>query len=98
MSKRVRIKLNRAAVRALMKSPEMREILAEQAQAIAGRCGDGYETRVGTAETRAIATVYLPTLRPAAITTKTTHWRGRCDDRANRQGFFNRPPWCAHQD
>ena len=49
MSKRVRIKLNRAAVR---------EILAEQAQAIAGRCGDGYETRVGTAETRAIATVY----------------------------------------
>ena len=55
MSKRVRIKLNRAAVRALMKSPEMREILAEQAQAIAGRCGDGY---VGTAETRAIATVY----------------------------------------
>ena len=31
MSKRVRIKLNRAAVRALMKSPEMREILAEQA-------------------------------------------------------------------
>ena len=27
MSKRVRIKLNRAAVRALMKSPEMREIL-----------------------------------------------------------------------
>ena len=39
MSKRVRIKLNRAAVRALMKSPEMREILAEQAQAIAGRCG-----------------------------------------------------------
>ena len=33
MSKRVRIKLNRAAVRALMKSPEMREILAEQAQA-----------------------------------------------------------------
>lgn len=40
MSKRVRIKLNRAAVRALMKSPEMREILAEQAQAIAGRCGD----------------------------------------------------------
>lgn len=58
MSKGVRIKLNRAAVRALMKSPEMREILAEQAQAIAGRCGDGYETRVGTAETRAIATVY----------------------------------------
>ena len=51
MSKGVRIKLNRAAVRALMKSPEMREILAEQAQAIAGRCGDGYETR-------AIATVY----------------------------------------
>ena len=45
MSKRVRIKLNRAAVRALMKSPEMREILAEQAQAIAGRCGDGYAAR-----------------------------------------------------
>ena len=53
-----KVKVNRAAVRALMKSPEMREILAEQAQAIAGRCGDGYETRVGTAETRAIATVY----------------------------------------
>lgn len=30
----------------------------QEAQAIAGRCGDGYETRVGTAETRAIATVY----------------------------------------
>lgn len=43
MAKRVKIKLNRAGVRALLRSDEMRQICAEQAQDIAKRCGSGYE-------------------------------------------------------
>lgn len=61
MSKLVRFKLDRAGVRALLKSGAMQDVLAEQADAVAGRCGGGYETRSGMASTRALATVYPAT-------------------------------------
>ena len=60
MSK-VRIKLNSAGVRALLKSAEMQEMLDEQAKAAAERCGSGYESRVGVAKKRAVADIYPAT-------------------------------------
>lgn len=61
MNNTVKIKLNRAGVRKLLKSKEMQGVLAERAAEIAARCGDGYETRGGMAQTRALATVYPST-------------------------------------
>ena len=58
MSKRVRIKLNRAAVRALMKSPKCGRYWPSRPRRLPGGAATATETRVGTAETRAIATVY----------------------------------------
>lgn len=54
MSK-VKIDLNRAGVRALMRSPEMQAVLKDRADSVKDRCGDGYESYV--AQTRAVAVV-----------------------------------------
>ena len=54
MSK-VKIELNRAGVRALMRSPEMQAVLKARADTVKDRCGDGYESYV--APTRAVAVV-----------------------------------------
>ena len=55
MSKsKVRIKLNRAGVRELMRSPEMQAILMEQAEKIARES----ETEAYVAQTRAVVKVY----------------------------------------
>ena len=54
MSK-VKIDLNRAGVRALMRSPEMQAVLKDRADTVKDRCGDGYESYV--AQTRAVAVV-----------------------------------------
>ena len=53
---KVRIKLHSTGVRALLKGAEMQDILKEQAAAVAARCGDGYESRVGVAKKRTVAT------------------------------------------
>ena len=58
---KVRIKLHSAGVRALLKGAEMQDILNEQAAAVAARCGDGYESRVGVAKKRAVADIYPAT-------------------------------------
>lgn len=50
--------LNRAAVAALMKSPEMQAILTEKASAIRSRVGDGYRQDVFVGKNRANAMVY----------------------------------------
>lgn len=42
MSKKVTVKLNRAGVRELLKSPEIAEACKAQADAVADRAGDGY--------------------------------------------------------
>lgn len=54
MSK-VRFELDRAGVRALMRSPEMQAVLKARADTVKNRCGDGYEAYV--AQTRAVAVV-----------------------------------------
>lgn len=54
MSK-VRIELNSAGVRAMLRSPEMQQLLKERADTVKGRCGDGYDAYV--AQTRAVAVV-----------------------------------------
>lgn len=54
MSK-VKIELNRAGVRALMRSPEMQAVLKDRADTVKDRCGDGYESYV--APTRTVAVV-----------------------------------------
>lgn len=65
MSK-VRFELDRAGVRALMRSPEMQAVLKARADTVKDRCGDGYEAYV--AQTRAVAVVETAT-RQAAPTT-----------------------------
>lgn len=72
---KVRIKLHSTGVRALLKGAEMQDILKEQAAAVAARCGDGYESRVGVAKSAPWRTSTPPQRMPAATTTKTTHWR-----------------------
>lgn len=61
MAKIVKIKLNRAGVRRLLRSNEMKAICSEHAAEIAARCGEGYATDAVTMPTRAIATVYPKT-------------------------------------
>lgn len=61
MTKVVKFKLNLAGVRKLLKGSEMQSLLAARAGEIAQRCGSGYESRTGMAETRALATVYPST-------------------------------------
>ena len=55
---KVKIKLNSAGVRRLLKSKEMQAICTEHAEEIAARCGAGYAVDSMQKETRAIATVY----------------------------------------
>lgn len=54
MSK-VKIELNSAGVRALLRSPEMQQTLKARADTVKDRCGDGYEAYI--AQTRAVAVV-----------------------------------------
>lgn len=56
MSK-VKIELNRAGVRALLRSDEMAALLRKKADAAAARCGDGYEAGSYLMPTRAVARV-----------------------------------------
>lgn len=61
MGKKVKVELNRAGVREMLKSAEMDAIVYEHAQAIQGRCGGGYGAISMTASTRCIALVYPET-------------------------------------
>lgn len=58
MSKTFRFELNRAGVRALLKSSEMQDILADVASTIRGRAGEGYEQDVHVGKNRANAMVW----------------------------------------
>lgn len=53
----VKIKLNRAGVRKLMKSPEMKTALNQIAYAAKNRLGDGYEASFFTGKNRAVSQV-----------------------------------------
>lgn len=58
MSSGVRIVLNKAGVRELLRSPEMKAICEEHAVAIRNRCGDGYESDSYTGRNRVNAKVW----------------------------------------
>lgn len=60
MSK-VRIVLNSAGVRALLKSGEMEALLQSQAAAIAAKCGEGYASDTKQMSSRVIASAYTET-------------------------------------
>ena len=68
MSK-LRVELNSAGVRALMRSPEMQAVLKARADTVKNRCGDGYEAYV--AATRAVAVVETAT--PQAVDDNSAH-------------------------
>lgn len=58
---KVHIELNQKGLRELLKSPEMKAICTEHAQAIAGRAGDGYEVSPYTGKRRVNASVFAAT-------------------------------------
>ena len=60
MSK-VRIELNSAGVRELLRSQPIADVLAEHAAAIAGRCGEGYAHDTHMTPGRVVASVYTET-------------------------------------
>lgn len=57
----VRVELNSAGVRSMLKSPEMKLICEKYANKAVGRLGEGYSSSSRTMETRAIASVYAET-------------------------------------
>lgn len=64
MSK-VRVELNSAGIRELLRSEEMQAVLEEQAEKIAGRCGTGYSHDTYLTGGRAVASAFAET--PEAI-------------------------------
>jgi len=58
MSNKVEIVLNSAGIRELLKSAEIEAVCKEQAEAVAGRAGDGYtvDTYVGKTRVNAMVT------------------------------------------
>ena len=54
----VRVEINDAELRNILKSGEMQSLCAEQASKIAGRAGAGYATRSHQTATRVIFNVY----------------------------------------
>lgn len=50
---KVYVKLNRSAVREMLRSEEMQTVLEEQANQIVRRCGDGYEVSTSKGKNRA---------------------------------------------
>lgn len=61
MSNLLKLTLNRAGVRKLMKSPEMLEICKELAYTAQNRLGDGYEVTYRTGKTRVNASISAKT-------------------------------------
>jgi len=61
MSDKVRIKLNREGVRALLRSSEMMDAVAELARGAQGRLGDGYEVSTYTGRNRVNASIEAAT-------------------------------------
>lgn len=55
---KVRVKLNRSGVKALLKSAEMKAVCEEHANAVKARCGDGYESDAHFTKERVIVNVW----------------------------------------
>ena len=61
MSKRVKVKLNSAGVRELLKSSAMAGVCRTQADAVKNRCGSGYTVSAYTGRTRVNCSVVAET-------------------------------------
>lgn len=61
MAEKLKVVLNSAGVRELLRSSEMRQVCAQQAEQIRARCGEDYEAMTHTAPTRVYATVTATT-------------------------------------
>ena len=61
MSSKVRVELNDAGIRELLKSAPMQALLATKGQAIAAKAGDGYVSEVKVYQKRAVANIYPET-------------------------------------
>lgn len=57
----VKIELNSAGIREMLRSEEMGAVLAEKASEIAARCGTGYEYDTHMTPGRVIASVFTAT-------------------------------------
>lgn len=62
MSSAMKFRLNRAGVRAMLRSPEMLAVCEQYAQAVQARCGEGYEVTTHTGSSRVNASVYAKTV------------------------------------
>lgn len=60
---KLKVALNAAGVRELLKSSEMQDICREHATAARSRCGDGYETDVFVGKNRVNAMVWAESVR-----------------------------------
>ena len=58
-----KVELNKAAVKELLKSQEMQNILTEKASGIRNRCGDGYSQDIHVGKNRANAMVKADTAK-----------------------------------
>ena len=58
-----KVELNKAAVKELLKSQEMQNILTEKASGIRNRCGDGYSQDILVGKNRANAMVKADTAK-----------------------------------
>lgn len=58
---KMKFKLNRSGVAALMKSNQMQDVLEEKATGVRNRAGEGYKQDIYVGKTRANAMVYADT-------------------------------------
>lgn len=71
MAKGFEFKLNRAGVRELLQSSEMRGIIEDKAKAVQATAGEGFEMEVNTMPTRVVAHIHADT--PKAYYTNMKH-------------------------
>lgn len=65
MAKKLKFKLNRAGVRELLQSGEMRNVLSSEAARKAQQAGTGYSSSVHVGQRRAYANIYPDTEKAA---------------------------------
>lgn len=70
MSNSVKIELNSAGIREMLRSDEMQAVLGEKASEIARRCGAGYESDTYLTAGRAVASVFTATPEAARDNSK----------------------------
>lgn len=61
MAEKIRVEVNSAGIQALLKSPEVEDLLLAKAQRIAAAAGDGMEASSRVGKTRARASVITAT-------------------------------------